>query len=252
MILSTKENISYQSIVLNYVGKNLKKRYGLSDWTKRPLSKKQLLYAEEDVTFLRNVYQKQIIELKKLHRENWIDDEIKFMLNDSRKNSFENSISENNYPLLFKLLNWREEKAQEKKVAPELLISDKIIKSICKKGIGFVRKLRDARNLTDEIYQEFLNYAESITKDFFIEEKNFERISEISLLKALLDIKSEENNIAPIMIASINDLHKFLSGDKNVKFLQGWRNEIFGNFAVALLDGKIKLGIKNNKAVLYV
>ena len=53
------------------------------------------------------------------------------------------------------------------------------------------------------------------------------------------------------MIASVKDLFKFISGDENVKFLQGWRWEIFGKIAQDLINEKIKLGIKENRVILY-
>lgn len=246
MVLSTKENISYQSIVLNYTKKKLKKNYGLSDWSKRPLSKKQLAYASEDVTYLRKVYQKQVAQLKKLHRENWLDDEISQL---TEKNSLEDSLNEASYPLLYKLLNWRDEKSKERKIAPELLVSDRLIKSICKKGIEYIRNLKNARNLADD--KEFLDYAETVAEDFSPGKNQSERNPAVDLLKTLLDVKSKQHNVAPIMIASVKDLIKFVSGDRSVRFLEGWRREIFGNCASDLINGKMKLGIDNNEVVLY-
>ncbi len=246
MILGTKENISYQSIVLNYTGKKLKKDYGMSDWTKRPLSKKQLKYAIEDVTYLKRVYQKQIAKLKLLGREDWLNEEISQLPN---KNSLEDSLNEASYPLLHKLLSWREEKSKEKKIAPELIASGRLIKSICRKGIEYIRNLKNSRTLVDD--REFLDYAEEIAEGFSPEKVQTERNSVVDLLKTLLDIKSQEHSITPIMIASVKDLMKFVGGDQNVKFLNGWRREIFGNAAIDLLSGRIKLGIKESKVISY-
>lgn len=246
MILGTKENISYQSIVLNYTGKKLKKNFGMSDWTKRPLIQKQLLYASEDVTYLRRVYQKQIFKLKQLRREHWLDEEISQL---PSRNSLEDSLNEASYPLLYKLLGWREEKSKEKKVAPELIASDRLIKSICRKGIEYIRNLKNSRNLVDD--REFLDYAEEVADDFSPNKTLSERNPIVDLLKTLLDIKSHQHEVAPIMIASVKDLLKFVSGDQNVKFLYGWRREIFGNSAFDLVNGKIKLGIKDKRVFLY-
>jgi ribonuclease D len=246
MILSTKENISYQSIVLNYTGKKLKKDCGMSDWTHRPLSKKQLKYATEDVTYLRKVYKNQISKLKQLDREDWLDEEISQLPN---RNSLEDSLSEASYPLLYKLLNWREEKSREKKVAPELIAGDRLIKSICKKGIEYIRNLKNSRTLVDD--REFLDYAEEVAENFAPEKTQTEKNPVINLLKTLLDIKSQQHEVTPVMIASVKDLIKFVSGDQTAKFLHGWRREIFGNAAIDLLNEKIKLGIKENKVVLY-
>ena len=246
MVLSTKENISYQSIVLQYTNKKLKKNYGMSDWSKRPLSKKQLAYASEDVTYLRKVYQKQIAQLKKLHRENWLDDEMSQLM---EKNSLEDSLNEASYPLLHKLLSWRDEKSKEKKIAPEILVSDRLIKSICKKGIEYIRNLKNSRNLVDD--KEFLDYAETVAEDFSPEKFQTDRNPAVDLLKTLLNIKSKQHNVAPIMIASVKDLFRFVNGDQSVKFLRGWRQDVFGNSAQELLGGKIKLGVKDSEVVLY-
>ena len=244
MILSARENISYQSIVFHYIGKKLKKDCGMSDWTQRPLSKKQLKYATADVTYLRKVYKNQVAKLNLLGRENWLDDEILPI-----KSSLEDSLNEASYPLLYKLLSWREKKSKEKKVPPENIASDRLIKSICKKGIDYIRNLKNSRTLVDD--PEFLDYAEKVAEDFSPEKTQTERNPVIDLLKTLLDIKSHEHNVAPIMIASVKDLIKFASGDQTVKFLHGWRREIFGNIALDLINEKIKLGIKESKVVLY-
>ena len=246
MILSTKENISYQSIVLNYTGKKLKKNYGMSDWTQRPLSKKQLKYATEDVTYLRKVYKNQIFKLKQLHRENWLDEEMSQL---SDKSSLEDSLDESSYPLLYKLLSWREEKSREKKISPDVIASDRLIKSICKKGVKYIKNLKNSRYLVDD--REFLDYAEEVAEDFSPEKTQMEKNPVIDLLKTLVNIKSHEHNVAPIMIASVKDLFKFISGDENVKFLHGWRWEIFGKVAQDLINEKIKLGIKENRVILY-
>ena len=251
MVLSPKENISYQTIVFNYLGKVLKKKYGLSDWSRRPLSKKQLSYSSEDVIYLREVYVKQSELLKKSRRENWLDDEINLLAQGSSRDHLEKSVPRETLDILHKLIDWREEKAKSIKIIPELFVSDRMIKSICKKGLKFVNTLKNSRDMEDANIQEFLNYAESIIENTPIEQKFSERISEVSLMKALLDLKSEENNIAPSIIATSEDLRRFINGDNSVKFLKDWRKEIFGNFAKLLLEGRIKLGIQNNRAIIY-
>lgn len=250
MVLSPKENISYQSIVFNYLGKKLKKKYGLSDWSRRPLTKKQLNYSSEDVTYLRKVYEKQKELLKKLNRENWLDEEIALLVKGNTRDFLEKSVPRETLDVLYQLIEWREQKSKEKKIIPELFISERLIKAICKKGLRFVYSLKNSRDMEDADMQEFLNYAESVIENNPIERNAMEKISEVSLLKALLDFKSEKNNVAPSIIATAEDLHRFISGDDSVKFLKSWRKEIFGNSAKLLLEGKIKLGMQNSKVEL--
>lgn len=246
MLLSTRENVSYQQIVLDYTNKKLSKNYGLSDWSKRPLSKKQLLYAVEDVIYLRKVYKQQRQKLVLLHRENWLDGEINHLM---EKNSLEDVLDESVYPLLHKLLSWRENRAKKENVSLDQVASNRVIKSICKKGLEYIIHLKHSRNLTCE--REFLSYAENVAMEFSPEKVKEEKNPVVDLLKTLLVLKSGQYSIAPIMLASVKDLFKFASEDFSVKFLKGWRREIFGNAALDLLNGKIKLGVKDNKVFLY-
>ncbi|MBR2137009.1 MAG: ribonuclease D [Alphaproteobacteria bacterium] len=85
MLLSTKEFISYKSIVAKYLNRTLNKNYVISDWSKRPLSKKQLQYAVGDVIHLREVYKLQIQKLHDVKRENWLQSEMKQLENLGRE-----------------------------------------------------------------------------------------------------------------------------------------------------------------------
>ncbi|MGL4948318.1 MAG: hypothetical protein ACRC42_02935 [Mycoplasma sp.] len=77
--------MSYQLIVNKYLNKKLKKRHSLSNWGNRPLTKKQLNYSIEDVTYLRDVYKKQHQELIRLNRLGWLNDEL---LNITKKKDY--------------------------------------------------------------------------------------------------------------------------------------------------------------------
>jgi ribonuclease D len=57
---------NYASIVSNYFPIKLNKSETNSNWLKRPFSNKQLSYAAEDVSFLLDIYLKQIKKLKKI------------------------------------------------------------------------------------------------------------------------------------------------------------------------------------------
>ena len=64
----------------------------------------------------------------------------------------------------------------------------------------------------------------------------------VELLKVLLKLKCEENDVAQKLVASSSDLD-LIAADDNAKVpaLQGWRREIFGNDALALKQGRLGL-----------
>ncbi len=65
---------------------------------------------------------------------------------------------------------------------------------------------------------------------------------QIALLHALLKLRCEEQDVAPRLVATRDDLEKILA-DPNapVRALSGWRRELFGEDALALLRGEIGL-----------
>ena len=59
-------SIGYTTMINNFYKTNLSKKYQLSDWAVRPLTKEQLLYAESDVKYLPKVFKKLNSNIDKL------------------------------------------------------------------------------------------------------------------------------------------------------------------------------------------
>ena len=68
----------------------------------------------------------------------------------------------------------------------------------------------------------------------------------MELLRVLLKHVTDEQNIAPRLIASADDL-ELLARDNNapIPALSGWRREVFGATALQLKNGKIALAVEN-------
>ena len=62
---------------------------------------------------------------------------------------------------------------------------------------------------------------------------------------------SEENKVAPKLIAKQKDLETIASGEKNnLKLFQGWRYEIFGKLVENLIEGKIAIKIQDGRLLI--
>ena len=73
----------------------------------------------------------------------------------------------------------------------------------------------------------------------------------VDLLKVLLKQRSEETGVAPKLIANVADLERIASDENpDVVALQGWRREIFGEFALQLKAGKLALASEDDQVVL--
>ena len=80
MVCGFGDSIGYENLVSQLLGKKIDKTSRLTNWSNRPLSKKQINYAISDVTHLFEIYpliKDKIINNK---RESWVKEEIKILI----------------------------------------------------------------------------------------------------------------------------------------------------------------------------
>ena len=75
MVCGFGEAASYETLVRKIAKAEVDKSARFTDWSRRPLSKRQLEYALADVTHLRIVYQSLAKELQKTGRASWVEEE---------------------------------------------------------------------------------------------------------------------------------------------------------------------------------
>ena len=74
----------------------------------------------------------------------------------------------------------------------------------------------------------------------------------VELLKVLLKLVCKSENVAPKLIANVEDLEKIAENDNaDVKALKGWRYDIFGKAAQALKNGEVAFAIKNGEIAIF-
>ena len=76
MVCGYGDSISYVNLVKRINNQDLDKSSRFTDWSRRPLSEKQLVYALGDVTHLRDVYVHLRDTLEKTGRASWLDQEM--------------------------------------------------------------------------------------------------------------------------------------------------------------------------------
>jgi ribonuclease D len=130
--------ISYKNLVKKYIYKDILKSETNSDWQKRPLTKKQIDYAAEDVRYLHTIMRiqkKRLLSLGKLELFNSIcnleknqgeENFLKSRLKRFKKRNKNLSKEE------IEIFNWRENEAEKLNVPPSYIIEDKNIKRLKK------------------------------------------------------------------------------------------------------------------------
>jgi ribonuclease D len=72
----------------------------------------------------------------------------------------------------------------------------------------------------------------------------------VDLLRTLLKMKAEQAGVAARLVASADELDRMAAGKRDVHALTGWRKEIFGDDAVALIEGRLALALQGDQAKL--
>ena len=79
MVCGFGDSISYENLVAKLAKERIDKSSRFTDWSARPLSKRQLDYALSDVTHLRVVYEKLRKKLEQSGRGSWLDAEMEIL-----------------------------------------------------------------------------------------------------------------------------------------------------------------------------
>ena len=233
------------------------------------MSNTQLKYALSDVTHLRKVYESLAKQLKANNRETWLLEELGLVTNPNTyivdpENIWSRLKVRSGRPrfliLVKALASFREQEAQRKDIPRNRVLRDDVLLDIAARAPETPEELAKVRNIST-------NYAASksgneILKTISLarkiptekapkiekrERKNNHSSAIVELLKVLLKMKSEENNVAQKLIAGTAALEAIAEDDMaNVPALKGWRREIFGNDALLLKSGKIGLSIYNS------
>ena len=264
LAISTDKIASYESLVLKYLKRSIKKTYKTSDWTKRPLSKDQEKYALNDVIYLREIYKNQIKIIKEKNRQHIVDNEMndRLMAYGSAENinvldAFNKHIYELNdesIGVLKELATWRLQRSKELNKPGHLIIKNDILLSVAKNGLNRLKQIKKSRFSKDDEMAKFVKFATNVCKNrkfsCNVPEKDTSIV--IDFLKILLDYCSQKYSINKHFIAINDDITAIAYGVESVleRFKTGWRYDVFGqyipdalngNISIKLLDGKLEI-----------
>ena len=264
MVCGYGEQVGYETLVRKIAKSELDKSSRFTDWARRPLSEKQLVYALGDVTHLRLIYERLSARLAETGRAHWLAEELAILRdpatyeNDPRdawRRIKARSTSPKFLAVVRALAEWREATAQARNVPRSRLLKDDALLEIANarpktmEDLGQLRLLqREARR--PEIGGEILAAVaagEVCPPEQRPAVPSAPRRKEGSaavaeLLKVFLKARADQLSVASKLIASGSDLEA-LAGedDPDIPVLKGWRREVFGEDALRLREGKLGL-----------
>ena len=154
MVCGHGEAASYESLATKLAKAKIDKSSRFTDWSRRPLSERQITYALSDVTHLRVVYEKLRRQLEKTGRLPWIAEEMS-VLNDPAtyradpEQAWRRLKPRGASPRLLAILKeiaaWRERTAQRIDIPRQRLLRDEQLLEIASHAQGHRGPRRHAR-----------------------------------------------------------------------------------------------------------
>ena len=272
MVCGHGEAASYESLATKLAKAKIDKSSRFTDWSRRPLSERQISYALSDVTHLRVVYEKLRRQLEKSGRLSWITEEVA-VLNDPAtyradpEQAWRRLKPRGASPRLLGTLKevaaWRERTAQRIDIPRQRLLRDEQLLEIASHapkttedlamtrglGRGFAEGWQ-GRELMEAIERaRTVPDAELPTRDKPPEQLRAPS-AVVDLLRTLLRLKAEQAGVAGRLVASADELDRLAAGRRDIAALKGWRREVFGSDAVDLIEGRLALSLAGDQAKL--
>jgi ribonuclease D len=270
MVCGHGEAASYESLATKLAKARIDKSSRFTDWSRRPLSERQITYAISDVTHLRVVFEHLRRQLEKTGRLSWIAEEMA-VLNDPATYRADPELAWRRLkprgasPRLLGVLKevaaWRERTAQRIDIPRQRLLRDEQLLEIASHAPKTVEELALTRGLGRGFAEgwqgrEILEAIEKARKMPEAQLPSRERPPEqlrapgavVDLLRTLLRLKAEQADVAARLVASADEIDRLAAGKRDLHVLHGWRNEIFGRDAVALLEGRVALALDGEHA----
>ena len=264
MVCGFGDQVAYGTLIAKLVGVQLEKTSRLADWSRRPLTQKQLAYALSDVTHLRVAYEKLAAELETSGRAHWLGSEMDILTDPDTyrmdpREAWRRIKSRTTNPKFLSVLRevaaWREAEAQRRDIPRNRLLRDDSLLDIAahtpktsqalSRTRGMPRGFAEGR-MADGLLDAIETGVATKPEDQPQVPKR-DRLPNglgplTDLLKTLLKLRCEEEKVAPKLIASADDLERIAASDNaDVPALSGWRREVFGEQALALKQGKLGL-----------
>ena len=264
------DQVGYEPLARQLVGAKIDKGSRFTDWSRRPLSDKQLVYALSDVTHLRGVYEALKERLDAEERLEWVRQEMAALADPSLyaappKDAWRRlklrGVKRKEIGVLMKTAEWREREAQTRDVPRGRIVKDETIFEIARhapQSEGDLEKLRGlskgfersraAEKLLEAVAEGLAIPEEDLPVSPAMEEKKPAPPDVVDLLRVLLKTQCETHDVAPKLIASAADLEEIARDDAaDVPALKGWRREVFGGPALKLKRGELALMLEDGR-----
>ncbi|MDA7599534.1 ribonuclease D [Alphaproteobacteria bacterium] len=272
MVMGQGDQVGYDRLVKAMLDHDIDKTSRFTDWSKRPLTDRQMSYALDDVIYLAKIYPMMIAELETKNRTEWLAEEnakladintYRTLPEDAWKRIKIRHMKPAPLLRLIHLAAWREQESQQRDIPRNRILRDETLIDLA--GTN-PRKLADFSKIRNfpggkegKLTTPILRVLEQVAAlpDSALPETQPRQLPKrppvavMELLRVLLKHITDEHGVAPRLIASADDLERLaLDDDAPIKAMSGWRRDLFGEPALKLINGKIALAVDQRQIKL--
>ena len=273
MVCGFGDAASYETLCRKIANVEIDKSSRFTDWSRRPLSQKQLDYAIGDVTHLCTIYEALRVQLERSGRSAWVQEEISALQDPTLyemhpeiawRRLKPRTTNKRFLAMLASLAAWREREAQERNIPRGRVLKDEAMTEIAAhppENIDALERIRAVpkgfansrlgKGLMDAIAEGRTARPPELIQHDRPRRRREPSPAAIDLLKTLLRLRAEAIGVAPRLIANADDIERLAANeDEGVPALQGWRAKVFGNDAIALRKGDLAIALEGGEAVI--
>lgn len=266
---------SYGNVISKVLGRTIDKGETRTDWRRRPLSKRQLDYALQDVVYLEQLYRQVSGQLEEFGRLDWYRQEIESWMASLETAEQEPQwqrvsgiagLSRASLAIARELWLWRDRIAAERNKSPRRVLPDDLLVEISKRGSSEVRQLKAIRGLENRIGVKRLEpVAEAVQVALDLPSSQhpakIKRTKETNLgllgqfLTTALAIVCRNATIAPSLVGTAQDVRQLAAWKLGMIHLKeepdlakGWRAKIVGQVIERILDGQLAVRVENPRS----
>ena len=268
---------SFAKLVEAETGENVGKGYAVTDWSRRPMSEKQIKYALYDVVYLRQLYDLITKKLQANGRLDWALEECALMTaadyyyRDPNHELLTSNIARSGKTkdrvFLLRLYEWRRAQAEQRNYSKEMILPGKLIGQLVRGVRGGKESMQENRRLPAKTVSRFGDlfvdmYTRPATSEELAVVKQIPRSTSddedddmiIELLYLLMKYRAAEADISHALVMPRNAIKRMKQDELVRKSIlgSGWRRELLGDDFVGWLKNfdHLKLRIEGGKISL--
>ncbi len=264
--------IGYARLLEDLLGVRIDKTESYTDWSRRPLTAKQVEYALDDAIYLLPAYTKLCERLKPGGRLSWLADDFAAL---SAPGAYESvpeeyfrrikrasALNRRQLAVLRAVAAWREHEARRRDLPRQWIMKDESLIEVARRKPDNSDALADIRGIDlRSLGDRGTGLIAAVLKGKAVPDSDLPQMERrpqtaadiegvVKLMGALVRIRGAEHGIAPSLLASQTDLEQLASGEEEDNpLLKGWRKTLIGDDLSRLLEGKLALRVKNGVVV---